>query len=80
MPRVHGLEHIKRFAGTHLADDDSVGAHTQSVSHEVANGYRALAFEVGGAGFEGYDVFLLQAQFRGIFDGDDSFVVRYEGT
>ena len=46
---VHRLEHVERLTGSTLADDDSVRAHAQAVLHEIANGDRALAFEVGGA-------------------------------
>jgi len=34
---VHRLEHVERFAAAALADDDTVGAHTQGVADEVAD-------------------------------------------
>ncbi len=37
---------------------------------------RTLAFDIGRAGFQADDVFLLELQFGGVFDGDDAFGVR----
>jgi hypothetical protein len=56
---VHGLEHVQRFTAAALADDDAVGPHAETVLHEVSLGDFALAFDVGGAGFEADDVRLL---------------------
>ncbi len=39
---------------------------------------RALAFDVGRAGFQADDVLLLELQFGGVFDGDDALGVRDE--
>src|SRR4051812_46172201 len=46
---VHGLEHVQRLSPTTLADDDPVGTHTETALHELADGHRALAFDVGRA-------------------------------
>ena len=61
---VHRLEHVQRFAGSHFADDDSIGTHTQTVFHQVALGDFALAFDVGRPGFQADDVRLLELQVR----------------
>src|SRR5579862_375907 len=74
--RVHGLQHVEGFFATHLADHDAVGAHTQTVDYELAHLHGAFAFNVGRAGFETHDVFLLELQLGGVFDGYDAFGVR----
>ena len=61
---VHGLQHVEGFFAAHLADHDAVGAHTQAVDDELAHADRALAFDVGRAGFEADDVLLLELQVR----------------
>src|SRR5574340_550207 len=75
MTGVHGLEHVERFAAAHLTDDDAVGAHTQRVPHQVANGNAAMPIDVGGLGLHADDVILLQFEFGCVLDGDDAFVV-----
>ena len=47
MSGIHGLEHVQRLAASYLADHDPVGAHSEAVDYEVANGHFALAFDVG---------------------------------
>ena len=73
---VHGLQHVKRFAGTDFADDNAVGAHTQGVAHQIANRNGALTFQVRRAGFQGNHMLLLQTKFSRIFYGNNTFVVR----
>src|SRR5271165_591432 len=53
---IHGLEHVEGFFTAHLADDDAIGAHTQAVDEKLTLADGALAFNVGGAGFEADDV------------------------
>ena len=69
---IHGLQHVEGLFAAHLADDDAVGTHTQTVDHQLALADRAFAFDVGGAGFQAHHVLLLQLQFGGILDGDDA--------
>ena len=76
--RVHGLQHVERLARADLANDDAVGAHTQGIAHEVADGDSALALEIGRARFERHDVLLLQAQLGSILDGDDALALGDE--
>ena len=57
---VHRGQKVETLLTTNFAEDDAVGAHTQRVDDEVANGDRALAFEVRRAGFERQPVRLLQ--------------------
>ena len=73
---VHGLQHVERFFATNFADDDAVGTHTQTVDDQLPLHDRALAFDVRGTAFQSHHVTLLQLQFGGIFDGDDSLLVR----
>ena len=76
MAGVHGLKHVKGLLAAHLAYHDAVGAHTEAVDDELAHADRALAFDVGRAGFEADDVLLLELQFGRVFDGDDALGVR----
>jgi hypothetical protein len=70
--RVHGGQKVETLLAADFAEDDAVGAHTQRVDDEVADGDRALAFEVGRAGFERQPVRLLQAKLGRVLDGDDA--------
>src|SRR6185312_5301350 len=62
--RVHGLQHVERLAAAHFADDDAVGAHAQTVAHEIALRDRAAPFDVGRTGFQPDDVRLAKLQLR----------------
>src|SRR6185312_876775 len=33
--RIHGLEHVECFLAAHLAKDDAIGAHTQTVDQQL---------------------------------------------
>ena len=66
---VHGLQHVDGFASAALADQDSVGAHSQRIANQVANGDFAATFHVGWARLERDDVLLLELQLGGILDG-----------
>ena len=79
MTGVHGLQHVQRFLAADFADHDAVGPHTQAVDQQLALAHRALAFEVGRAGFEARHVRLLQLQFGRVFDGDDALLGVDEG-
>ena len=74
--RIHGLQHVEGFLATHLANYDAVGTHTQTVDDQLPLPHRALAFDVGRAGFQADDVFLLELQFGRVFDGDDAVGIR----
>ena len=75
---VHGLQHVERFRTAAFADDDPFGTHTQGISHQVGGGDLPLAFDIRRASFQPHDVFLLQLQFRRVFDRDDAVVVGDE--
>src|SRR5205823_9667838 len=70
---VHSGEQVEALAAANFAEDDAVRAHTQSVDDEVADGDRALAFEVRRPRFEGQPVRLLEPQLGRVFDGDHAF-------
>ena len=74
----HRLQHVHDFGATDFAQYDAVGPHTQGVLDQVALGHLALAFDVGGPGFEPHHMRLLQREFGGIFDRDDALVERNE--
>src|SRR2546430_14885108 len=74
MASVHGLEHVQRFAGTDLSDDDPVWAHSEGVDDEVSDADPTFAFDVGRPRLEVDDVNLAQLQLGGILDGDDALV------
>ena len=69
MARVHSLQKIKGLAAAHLADDDPIRAHPQTVLHQIPHADFALTLKVGRAGFQRHDMRLLQLQFRGILAG-----------
>ena len=59
MAGVHGLQHVKRFFATHLAQNNAVGPHAQCVDHEFALPDCALPFEVRWAALQTRNVLLL---------------------
>ncbi len=65
---VHRLEHVQGFTGSHFADDDAIGPHTQTVLHQIALGDFAFAFDVLRARFQSNHVRLLQLKFGRVFD------------
>ena len=75
---VHRLEHVQGLAAAALADDDAVGPHAERVAHQVADGDRALALDVGRPRLQPDDVLLLELQLDGVLDGDDPLAVRDE--
>ena len=54
------------------------GRMRRAVAHQVADGDRALALDVGRARLQGDDVLLVQLQLGGVLDGDDALVVGDE--
>ena len=68
VPGVHRLQHVQGFVAPHLADDDAIRSHTQSVDDELTLSDGALAFDVGRPGFQPRDVNLIELKFGGIFD------------
>src|SRR5690606_26382451 len=71
---VHRLQGVVHLRATHLADDDPLGTHAQTVAHEVAHGDLAFALEIWRPGFETHDVRLLQLKFGRVFAGDDALI------
>ncbi len=71
---VHGLEHVEGLGSPDLADDDAVRAQTQSVAHQIADGHSAHPVGVGRAGFETYDVRVLESELGHVLDRDQAFV------
>src|SRR3954469_6438522 len=72
---VHGLQHVKSFLAADLTNHDAVGAHTQTVDHQLPLSDCAFAFYVGWARFQADYVLLLHLQFGRVFDGDDAIRV-----
>ena len=79
MARIHGLKHVQRLAGTHLADDDAIRPHTQRIAHQITDGHGPAAFDVLGTGFQCHHMLLLQAQLRRVLNGHDPFPIRNKG-
>jgi hypothetical protein len=73
MAGVHGLEHIQSLSGAHLPQNDAIRPHPQGVLYQIPLRDFTHAFQVGRTRFQADDMFLLQLQFRRIFDGDDAF-------
>ena len=78
MTRVHRLEHVERLTAARLTDDDPVGSHAQGVAHEVTDGDRTLALEIGRPVLHAQHVHLVEPELGGILDRDDALVVRDE--
>ena len=55
----------------HLADDDPVRPHAQTVFYKIAHGDLALAFQVRRPGLKAHDMWLLELQLGGVLTGDD---------
>ena len=79
MAGVHGLEHVKGFGATDLADHDAIGAHAQRVAYEFADRHLALPLDVLGARLEPEHVALVQLELRRVLDRDDPVLVRDSG-
>ena len=79
MARVHRLQHIQRLASTHLAHDNAVRTHTQSVAHEVAHTDFALALDIRRTCFQRYQVILMQLQLGGVLQRHDTLRFRHIG-
>src|SRR3989442_3932860 len=60
VPRVHRLQHVEGIFASHLAHDNSVRTHTETVDHQLPLPDRALSFDVRRPGFEAHHVFLLK--------------------
>src|SRR5215813_11191235 len=68
MAGIHGLQHVEGFLAAALAKDDPVGSHTKRVLHQLTLAYFALAFNIRRTRFHAAHVRLLQLQFGGVFD------------
>ena len=75
---VHGLQEVECFGSADFADDDAFRTHAEAVSDQFAHGDLALALDVGRTGFQAHHMRLLQLKFRGVFAGNDAFVVLDE--
>ena len=74
MAGIHGLQQIECLGTANLANDDALGTHTKTVSHEVAHRDLAFALEVRRSRLQSHDMRLLQLQFRRVFTGDDPLI------
>ena len=62
---IHGLKHFQRLSAAALANDYSVGTHTQCVTHLITKRDFAYAFGVGFARFHTHYMRMLRkTQFR----------------
>ncbi len=52
VPGIHRLQHVERFPGAALSDDDPVWPHPQAVLHQVANGDGTFSFQIRRARFQ----------------------------
>ena len=76
---VHGLQHVEGFFATALAEDNAFGPHAQCVLDEFTLTDFALAFDVRRPRLHAGDMGLLQLEFGGVFDGDQTLLLRDEG-
>ena len=76
MARVHRLKHIEGFLAATLANYNAVWPHAQCILYQVALANFALAFGIGRPRFQPSNMQLLQLQFRGVLDRNQTFMVR----
>jgi len=72
---VHGLQHVQGFFSTNLANDDAVRTHTQTVYDQLTLSHLPFTFDVWWARLQTDNMFLVELQFRCIFDSDDSLFI-----
>ena len=78
MTSIHRLQHVECFATTALTNDNSLGAHTEGVHHQITNGNFTSPFNIWRAGFKRNHMLLTQLQFSSIFYCYDTFIIRDE--
>ena len=78
MTGVHGLQHVQTLRSSHLAENDAIGTHTQSILDQFPLRHLAFAFDIRRAGFQTHHMVLAQLQFRRVLDRHDPFVIRNE--
>src|SRR5229473_4587595 len=78
MAGVHGLQQVERFRSADFADDDAFRTHAEAVADQFAHRYLTFTLDVGWTGFQAHHMRLLQLKFRGVFAGNDAFVVLDE--
>src|SRR2546430_12345354 len=76
MTRVHRLKHVERLLAAALTYKDAIGTHAKRVLHKFALTNLAFALGVRRPRLHPPDMWKLQLQFGGVFDGDDSFLGR----
>src|SRR5450759_3328156 len=76
--RVHGLQHVERFAAATLTDHDALGAHAKRVDDETLDGDLALAVDVLRPRLEPADMLLVELQLGRVLDGHDAVLDRDE--
>jgi len=78
VPGVHRLQHVQSFFATDLSNDDTVGAHTKGIDHELPLADGALAFHVGRTRLQPRHVLLMKLKLGRILDRDNPLAVRDE--
>jgi hypothetical protein len=72
MTGVRREQHVEQLRPAGLADDQPVGPHPERLTHQVAHRHLAGAFDVGWPSFQPDDVWMVNLQLSGIFDGDEA--------
>ena len=68
----------KHMCDSGITHDDTIGAHSERISHELANVDLASPLNVRGTAFKPDHVTLVKLQLHSVFDRHDSLVVGYE--
>jgi hypothetical protein len=58
--RVHGLQHIQRFAAATLTHHDTIGTLAQRILHQFTDGHSASSVHVRGLRFHAQHMVLLK--------------------
>ena len=73
---IHGGQQVHHLRTAALADHEPIRAHTQRLHNQLTQPDFAGAFGVGGAGFEGNNLFMLRRKFRGVFEQNEALLRR----
>jgi hypothetical protein len=71
---IHCLQHVDRFGAATFTNYDAVGAHAQSIAHEISDGYLRFGFGSLLAGFKSAKIHLVQLELCRVFYADHALI------
>ncbi len=75
---THGIQHRQHLLAEYLADDDSVGIHSERSTDQARHADTALPFRICVTRFQRYEIgmttgHVVKAEFKRLLNGDDTF-------